>query len=157
MEESNDISLTNLRLIASIKEGEYITTDSGGNVINAFENTYTNSFLSSLLFENWNATKLCLGNLYTKQLPKLISRLIEDDEDLELTILCVLIEDSLKGVDHIKKVYNYNRQYNAWIESIIECYANLQISKIKNYLQDDDHELELKRGGIEFSPGENED
>lgn len=103
MEENNDIPLSNLRLIASVKEGEYIVTDQEGNIIDKFENTYVNSFLSSLLLENWNATRVCLRRLYTIQLPPLINRLIHEDDCLELKSLVELIEDSLVGICNIKK------------------------------------------------------
>lgn len=133
MQKGNEIPLTNLRLIASIKEGEFPCTDSYGNISYTCSNTYWNNFIAVLYRENWKATQYCLKNLYTEQIPELISKLMKSDNYDELDHLRILIQSSLAGLKFIKDLYKCNYQREAWLDSIILDYAQIQIRNICKY------------------------
>lgn len=134
MQEGNEITLTNLRLICTIGDGQYPTTTLGGNISGVYDNTYGNSFLSSLAFETWNATQFCLKKLYTEQLPPLLVKLnVCDDHEL-LVRVRDLIKNSIEGLKNIKKLYSQNKQREAWMDTIILDYAEMQTDSINRLI-----------------------
>lgn len=135
MEEGDEMPLTNLRIIASIQEGKYPTTDREGNFVDTFDNTYFNSIISAICFESWGSIQYCLKKLYTSQLPPLIVKLIEEENDLELEKLRALIGSSQQGLRAIKKLYPHNKQRQAWMDTIILDYATNQVVTITNYFK----------------------
>lgn len=142
MQKGDEIPLTNLRLIASVKEGEFPCTDAYGNVSCTCENTYWNSFLASITMENWTSTQYCLKTLYTEQLPELISKLMKSDSYDELDHLRILIQSSLDGLKSIKDLYKRNYQREAWLDSIILDYAQTQIRNICKYFNEENYNIE---------------
>lgn len=136
MEEGDEMPLTNLRVIGTIQDGKYPTTDRDGNFIDAFDNTYFNSIISSIGLENWASTQFCLRKLYTLQLPVLIAKLIEDQDELELQKLQALIGASQLGLRAIKKLYPHNNQRQAWMDTIMLDYATNQVVTITNYFKE---------------------
>jgi len=143
MQKGDEIPLTNLRLIGSIKEGEFPCTDSYGNVSSTCENTYWNSFLAGITMENWSSTQYCLKTLYTEQLPELISKLMKSDSYDELYHLQCLISGSLDGLRSIKDLYKRNYQREAWLDSIILDYAQTQISNICKYFNEENYNIKI--------------
>ncbi len=136
MQDGDEIPLTNLRLISTIGDGQYPTTTLEGNISGVYDNTYGNSFLSSLFCETWYSTQFCLKKLYAGQLPTLIEKLDEDDNDM-LERVRDLIKDSIEGLKNIKKLYAQNKQREAWLDTIILDYAHMQLKNIEKFIETD--------------------
>ena len=134
MQQGDEETLCNLRLLGSIKEGYYPCTDSLGNICGSRENTYFNSFLAGVTLENWNCTQYFLKKLFTEQLPPLIDKLIEKEYCDELDRVRTLISGSMPGFSAITDLYKYDLQRKAWLESIRYDYANMQVECIGKIL-----------------------
>ena len=134
MQQGNEQTLCNLRLLGSIKEGCYVCTDSFGNICGSRENTYFNSFLAGITLENWSCTQYFLKKLFTEQLPSIIDKLIEKEYWEELDRIRNLIIESLPGLSIIIDLYKDDPQRKAWLECIRCDYAHMQMECIRKIL-----------------------
>lgn len=141
MLNSNEHTLSNLRLVGGIKKHEYIQTDSEGNILSYLSHNFINCVSSAIYGENWSSTLRSLRKIYVDELPILLEKLIEDHSTKELTKIYKLLEDSLIGLENLKIVYQ-NSDELSHIDTIVDDFCKNQLDRVKDYIDSKKKESE---------------
>ena len=134
MEESDQRTCTNLRLLSMIKRNQYIRTDRKYDVIGVVDDTSFNMFMASMWLDGWNSTKYSLRKIFTIDIPKLTAKLINANKYNELKNLRNLLYKSTDGLCNLKTVYRNDELAIATIDSIMIEYISIQICDVEAFL-----------------------
>ncbi len=145
MLSGNENTICNLRLVGGIRIHQYIQTDSDGNILSFLEHNFINCVSSAIYGENWKSTLFCLRKLYVDELPKLLTELIKNKSNKELTKIGALLEQSLAGLENLKTVYQGTDNL-AHINTLSEDFCKNQLDRVVEYLglKSLSKEMELK-------------
>ena len=135
MLSSNENTLSNLRLMAGIKENEFIQTDSDGNILSYLGHNFINCVSSAIYGENFNSTMRCLRKLYVDEMPVLLEKLMKSRSKKELKKIYKLLDKSIVGLKNLKTVYVGTDQL-AHINTVIEDFADNQLSRLNDFLDE---------------------
>lgn len=130
---SNQSTLKNLRLISTIKEGQYLSTTSSGDIECIIEENIWSDMFSIIYRENWTSNLFALRKLYVSDVDDLLEMLIKEDKRKELFKLKELLEKSVEGLLNLKIVFS-EPNHNAQIECLAEDYIDTYISYIEDSL-----------------------
>ena len=135
----NQITLKNLRLMATLKEGQYLSTSSSGDIECTVDDTAATALTSFIYRETWDSNLFALRKLYVSDVPDLLESLIEEDRKKELYKLKDLLEKSTIGLVNLKTIFNEVR-HRIQLDCLIEDYLETQIS----YADDDQLNLSIR-------------
>lgn len=153
MDFNTSNTLCNLRLIATLQKRQYLSTNARYDITGVYSESLYNFIASALTMETWRYTKKTLHKIYVIEVPLLIEKFFNSDmSDIKgVEKLCDLLRKSLKGLKNLKYSYEYNKEYDCYISTIIEDYCEVQIWKLSDYMNNDDYidYLSTRRGGKE--------
>jgi len=136
MDEADQHTCTNLRLVGIIKKNQRLRINRSYNVINVVDNTPYTALTAFLWWDTWYYTKYALKKIFTEDTPKLCAKLINADRTKELTNICQLLRNTAIGLTNLKVAYKDDELALANIDSIIEDYIGIQVNDIEEYLRD---------------------
>jgi len=126
----------NLRLLGKIKQNQFIRVNRAYNITSIEDNTYVNIIKSVALFDWWSNTRSCLEQIYIKNIPILIAKLIENNSKAELLSLRTLINESIEGVGNMKNMWIDEHLRVALLDTYIHDYAKIHVHKIEIYFDE---------------------
>lgn len=124
----------NLRLLGEVGKHQFITTTSNYNILGIVDDTFINNIITGLRMDNFSSTNTVLKRLYTTDAKLLVNTLINEKNTKSLTNLMILLYKARIGLENLKDIYDYNSLYRAHFNSLIFDYANMQISKVEQFL-----------------------
>lgn len=135
MDNTDQRTCTNLRLISTVKVNQRLRINFGYNVVDVVDNTTYNAFTAFLVCDTWNYTKHSLKKIFTEDTSALCAKLIKNNCIQELTNIRGLLSKSSIGLNNLKTAYKNDGVAIVHIDSIMEDYITMQINNINEYLQ----------------------
>lgn len=138
--KSYDNLLTNLRILGCIETDDFIGTLGSKDIYCRYSNNWWNTLSSAVRLETWNCTYECLQKIYVFDIPEYIDYLLDKDDMHKIKDLYRCCQLALKGIEKLKSTYSYKYQtinggtYDQNFDTIIESYANIHITKLKEII-----------------------
>lgn len=129
----------NLRLLGEVDKNQFIRVTSSYNIRSIENNTVTNNIISCLYFDLWGSTRECLKKLFVDDVPKLRSKLINQNMNEELVSLRILLIHAITGVNNMMEMWSDISLRVALLKTYVSDYGYNNIHKIESYL--DEHKI----------------
>ncbi len=110
--ESKDC-FKNLRMLAAVDKGEYLSTDGEGNIISIIQDGMWNKWSFTIWNESWDSNLAALSRIFILAVPSLL----EKKEDA--TQLNELLINSKEGLENLKVMFSEAKQVSH-IDRILE-------------------------------------
>ncbi len=133
MLNSHQSTLKNLRMVAIVQKGEYLSTNSDGDISFIIQESFLSNISSVIWGETWKSNLYALKKLYVTDVPALLGLLIQEERHKELAKVENLLTLSKKGLNNLKSIFDQSN-HHANIDSIHEDYLDTQISYIQDEL-----------------------
>lgn len=143
MEENDQRTCANLRLLSMIKRNQYIRTDRKYDVTGIVDDTSFNAFMAAIWLDSWNSTKYSLRKIFTIDIPALNAKLMKANKFNELKNLRSLLYKSTEGLCNLKTVYRNDELAIANIDAIMIEYISIQICDIEAFLTENDQKYKV--------------
>lgn len=137
MLSSNLITFKNLRILSRLAEGQYLCTDSNGNILGCINN-YLMSTLHALIYrETWETNLRALKKIYEDEVPKLLDKIFESKEirEPEISMIYHLLKNSRDSLDHLKIIFT-EEDHIANLDSLKEDFLDVHMLYIIHYMKE---------------------
>lgn len=146
MEEKDQHTCANLRLLGIVGKNQYIRTNRNLNITDVVDVSAYNNIMATCCYDTWdNRTKKGLRKLFTIDVPTLNLKLINTTKFDELLHLRVLLYKSKEGLHNLKYYYLSDKLAIATIDSICEEYIDIQVNKMERCLDENGEPYETIR------------
>ena len=135
MLNSHSSTFKNLRLLATVNSGNYLSTSSDGDIEEIIDNGFVSSLNSFIWRETWNSNLVALNKLFVKDVPALLSELFKEERIKELIKVEKLLTDSKKGLTNLKSIFD-NPSQIANISCFQEDFLATQIEYVNDAIED---------------------
>ena len=133
MNETDQHTCTNLRLVGIIKKNQRLRINRSYNVTDVVDNTPYSAAVAFFSWDTWYYTKYATKKIFTEDTPKLCAKLIQSRRAKELKNIENLLTKASDGLINLKIAYKNDELALAHIDSIVEDYIIMQINDIKEY------------------------
>ena len=140
--------LKNLRLLAALGEGQYLSTDSSGNIISTVPdidasilNCAVNTISAFIYRETWETNLLALRKIYTTEIPTILGELSDDELEYEIVNTYDLLKNSRESLNKLKLVFT-DANAHANLDSLRGDYLDAQLSHLEEYCEI--HEIDIE-------------
>jgi len=138
--------LTSTRVIGCIQPGDFIGTNSSGDIYCRYSSNWWNTLSDIVRLETWECTHEALKKIYCFGLPEYIKHVdhLENGRSFAIDDLKNLCKNSLKGLNNLKNTYNIAYQtktggkYDDIFDTLINSYAKKHIKSVKDLCIDKD-------------------